>query len=185
MDHNAKLLFRLATMLFDSSDTGFTEEQNSLQMDTVPCNDVVRKVIGYLKEHYPNVPIVVHSEVDDDFCIQSNYLYMMRCLRELLYNAAKYSDGKNVSLSVSLHGERIRFVIQDTGKGISETDRELMFKFFTKVDDLSEGLGLGLALAKRHAINLRGDLKLDENYHDGCRFIVEIPIRQQYSEQTA
>lgn len=178
MDHNAKLLFRLVTMLFDSSDTGFTEELNSPQMDIVHCNDVVRKVIGYLKEHYPNVPIAVHSEVDDDFCFQSNYLYVMRCLREILYNAAKYSDGKNVSLSVSLNGDKIRFVIQDTGKGISEADRELMFKFFTKVDDLSEGLGLGLALAKRHVVNLGGDLKLDENYHDGCRFIVDIPLEQ-------
>ena len=51
-----------------------------------------------------------------------------------------------------------------------------MFKFFTKVDDLSEGLGLGLPLAKRHAINLGGDLTLDDNYHDGCRFIIELPL---------
>lgn len=178
MDHNAKLLFRLVTMLFDSSDTGFTEELNSPQMDMVPCNDVAREVISYLKEHYPEVNVTFLSEVGDDFCFQTNHLYLMRCLRELLYNAAKYSDGKNVSLSVSLHKENIRFVVQDTGKGIPESDHELIFKFFTKIDDLSEGLGLGLPLAKRHAVNLGGDLTLDESYHDGCRFIVEIPLEQ-------
>ena len=70
----------------------------------------------------------------------------------------------------------MRFVVEDTGTGIGEADRERMFDFFTKVDDLSEGLGLGLPLAKRHARNLGGDLTLDETYHDGCRFIIEIPI---------
>jgi signal transduction histidine kinase len=50
-----------------------------------------------------------------------------------------------------------------------------MFESFTKVNDLSEGLGLGLPLAKRHMRNLGGDLILDEKYKDGCRFIIELP----------
>ena len=70
----------------------------------------------------------------------------------------------------------MRFIVEDTGKGIAEADRERLFKFFTKVDDLSEGLGLGLPLSKRHAQNLGGDIILDTDYHDGCRFIVEIPL---------
>ena len=55
-------------------------------------------------------------------------------------------------------------------------NRTTGFKFFAKVDDLSEGLGLGLPLTKRHAQNLGGDLTLDDNYHDGCRFIIELPL---------
>jgi C4-dicarboxylate-specific signal transduction histidine kinase len=50
-----------------------------------------------------------------------------------------------------------------------------MFKPFTKANDLSEGLGLGLPLAKRHAINLGGDLTIDLDYQHGCRFVIEIP----------
>ena len=50
-----------------------------------------------------------------------------------------------------------------------------MFQPFTKIDDLSEGLGLGLPLAKRHAISIGGDLFLDKSYHGGCRFIIEMP----------
>ena len=51
----------------------------------------------------------------------------------------------------------------------------MIFKPFGKVDDLSEGLGLGLPLAKRHALSLGGDLLYDADYHDGCRFILEVP----------
>jgi signal transduction histidine kinase len=68
------------------------------------------------------------------------------------------------------------FIIEDTGKGIAEADREHIFKFFTKVDDFSEGLGLGLPLTKRHAETLGGNLILDTTYHEGSRFIFEIPV---------
>lgn len=178
MDHQAKVLYRLVTMLFDSSDMGFTEELKAHQFDMVRCNDVAREAISYLKEHYPEVKTELTSEVPDDFYIQTSQLYLMRCLRELLYNSAKYSDGKHIRLQISKTAHTIRFIEEDKGAGISDADRDLMFKFFEKVNDLSEGLGLGLPLAKRHAINLGGDLWLDDTYHEGCRFIIEIPLKQ-------
>ena len=178
MDHQAKLLYRLVTMLFDSSDTGFSEELRTHQFDIVKCNDVAREAIEYLKEHYPEAETEFVSEVADDFSLQTSQLYLLRCLRELLYNSAKYSDGKHILLQITTTGHTIRYVVEDKGKGIPEADRDLMFKFFTKVDDLSEGLGLGLPLAKRHALNLGGDLWLDDTYHEGCRFILEIPLNQ-------
>ena len=51
-----------------------------------------------------------------------------------------------------------------------------LFEMFTKVNDLSEGLGLGLSLAKRHLKNLGGDINFDTSYKAGCRFIIEVPI---------
>ena len=56
-----------------------------------------------------------------------------------------------------------------------EESQDLIFKPFTKVDDLSEGLGLGLPLAKRHAVGLGGDLLFDTTYQEGCRAIIEVP----------
>ena len=182
MDHQAKLLYRLVTMLFDSSDTGFSEELKTHQFDIVKCNDVAREAIEYLKEHYPEAETEFVSEVADDFSLQTSQLYLLRCLRELLYNSAKYSDGKHILLQITTTGHTIRYVVEDKGKGIPEADRDLMFKFFTKVDDLSEGLGLGLPLAKRHALNLGGDLWLDDTYHEGCRFILEIPLNQNEND---
>lgn len=176
MDHNSKHLKRMLQMLFDSSDTGLTEELNSQKHDLILCNDVAREAIESTNLHYPNLQISFQSEIADDFCIKGNRLYLMRALRELLYNSAKYSDGRHVSLHVNRTDCNIRYVVEDTGKNITEADSETIFKFFAKVDDLTEGLGLGLPLAKRHAQNLGGDLILDTNYRDGCRFILEIPI---------
>ena len=178
MDHQAKLLYRLVSMLFDSSDTGFSEELRTAQFDMVKCNSMARECLEYTKSHYPNIHIELHTEVDDDLCIQTNRLYLTRCLSELLYNSAKYSDGQHITLRIICTKFVVRFIVEDTGKGISEPYRYLMFKFFTKIDDLSEGLGLGLPLAKRHALNLGGDLWLDDSYHEGCRFVLEMPLKQ-------
>ena len=178
LKHNAKLLTRLVSMLFDSSDMGLSEELGSNSIDRVSCNEVAHEAVGHILMYHPEFNIPFQSDVDDDFCIKTNHSYLMRSLREILFNSAKYSDGQHISVRISLGEEKtsIRFIVEDTGKGIDEADRELMFKFFTKVDDLSEGLGLGLPLSKRHAQTLGGDLTLDESYHDGCRFILELPI---------
>jgi signal transduction histidine kinase len=176
MDHNSKHLKRMLQMLFDSSDTGLSEELNSQKHDLIRCNDVAREAIENTNLYYPNLQISFQSELADDFCIKGNRLYLMRALRELLYNSAKYSDGQHVSLHVTPTACNIQYIVEDTGKNINEADRETIFKFFTKVDDLTEGLGLGLPLAKRHAQNLGGDLILDTSYQEGCRFIIEVPI---------
>jgi signal transduction histidine kinase len=107
----------------------------------------------------------------------TNHNYFMHALLELLYNAAKYSDGQHVVLRITAKDDVVNFVVEDQGNGIQEADIEHLFQFFTKVDDLSEGLGLGLPLAKRHAQNLGGDVMLDSDYHLGCRFILTLPVK--------
>ncbi|MCR5679113.1 MAG: histidine kinase [Prevotella sp.] len=188
MSHNTFLLRRLVLMLFDSSDTGLSEELRSHKRDMVPCNSVARDTIEYINKQYPNLDIKFFTEVPDDFCISSNRLYLSLSLREVLYNAAKYSDGQRVAVRICLSRSKdtdvVHFIIEDTGEGIADADRERMFTFFGKIDDLSEGLGLGLPLAKRHAQNLGGDLVLDADYHDGCRFILEQPINSHGNEAT-
>lgn len=175
MNHNSQLLSRMLLMLFDSSDTGLSEELNAHRHDIVSLNYIAKESISYILLKYPTLHINLQTDVDDDFSIKTNHDYLMRSLRELLYNSAKYSDGQNISLHIIRNDKTIQFVVEDKGKSISEADREDIFKFFTKIDDLTEGLGLGLPLAKRHAQNLGGDLILDTDYHDGCRFIIEIP----------
>ena len=185
MTHNSRLLSRIVLMLFDSSDSGTTKEKTeAAKHESVPCNDVAREAVSYVKVYYPNLYIYFLSEVGDDFCIETNRFFLMLSLRELLYNAAKYSDQQNISLRITHSrlskghaGGSVQFIVEDTGKGIAPEDRESIFKFFTKIDDLSQGLGLGLPLSKRHAQNLGGDLTLDTDYQQGCRFILEIPCQ--------
>ena len=176
MKHNAMSLKRMIQMLYDSSETGLSEELSSTNSEEVSCNEIARECIDYTAEHYPDMPITFETELDDTLTIRTNRLYLMRSLRELLYNAAKYSDGQHIRLHLSKTGTFVRFITEDTGPGIAQEYLDQIFVSFSKADDLSEGLGLGLPLAKRHVTNLGGTITLDTNYHEGCRFIIEMPI---------
>ena len=175
MSHNARLLDRMSSMLFDSSVRGTTEEIYANKDEEVSCNEVARDCIRFTFEHFPTLRLSFSTDLPDDFYIQTSYNYLMRSIRELLYNAARYSDGLYVALKVSERESMVRFIIEDTGTGIPEEYIPRLFQPFTKVNDLSEGLGLGLQLTKRHITNLGGELYLDTNYRAGCRFIIELP----------
>lgn len=176
MTHNSRLLIRMVMMLFDSSDNGKAETANCDKREMVACNDVCQVALKFTTKNHPDIPVEYKTELADDFCIHTNFRYLEYSLEELLSNAVRYSDQQHISLHVTRNKEFVRFVVQDTGKGIAEADREHIFKFFTKVDDFSEGLGLGLPLTKRHAETLGGNLILDTTYHEGSRFIFEIPV---------
>ncbi len=175
MKHNAQHLSRMVMMLFDSSDSGFAQELMAHRNELVSCNEVAQESINYTKENFPRLAISFDNELTDDVCIHSSPLYLMRTLRELLYNAAKYSDGEHVSLRLAQTEDKVMFIVEDKGPGLPEEFSDGLFKPFGKLNDLSEGLGLGLPLAKRHAQGLGGDLTLDTTYQEGCRFILELP----------
>lgn len=175
MYHNAQMLDRMAQMLFDSSARGTTQALYANKNEEVSCNEIANDSMMFIFEHFPKQSIYFGTDLPDDFCIYTNRAYLMRSITELLYNAIKYSDGLHVTLRVSEFGSMVRYIVEDTGPGIAEEECSHLFEMFTKANDLSDGLGLGLALTKRHIQNLGGDIYLDLNYHAGCRFVIELP----------
>ena len=176
MNRNVKLLNRMVLMLLDSSDVGLSEEMKSLKEEHILVNKMARDCISNVYAQYPDSSIAFATSISDQFSLHTSKLYLVRSLLELLYNAAKYSDGKHIILRVAKIGKMLRFVVEDKGPGINKAYMNQMFVPFTKVNNLSEGLGLGLPLTKRHAKNLGGDLIIDTSYIEGCRIILELPI---------
>ena len=176
MNRNVKLLNRMVLMLLDSSDVGLSEEMKSQKEEHILVNKMARDCISNVYAQFPDSSIAFATSISDQFSLHTNKLYLVLSLRELLYNAAKYSDGKHIILRVAKIGKMLRFVVEDKGPGIDKAYMNQMFVPFTKVNNLSEGLGLGLPLTKRHAENLGGDLKIDTSYIEGCRIILELPI---------
>lgn len=176
MKRNAKSLSRMVQMLLDCSDNGLSEEMRSQKEEHIHVNKMARDCISDVYAQFPGTSIAFATSISDQFSLRTNKVYLIRSLRELLYNAAKYSDGKHIILRVAKVGKMLRFVVEDKGPGIDKAYMNHMFVPFTKVNYLSEGLGLGLPLAKRHAQNLGGDLTIDTSYIEGCRVILDLPI---------
>jgi len=174
MMHNAASLNRMILMLYDSSDIGLSEEKASFIFENVPCNQIIRECIDQTYYHFPEVHIKFETTLPDSFTILTSHLYLMRSLRELLYNSAKFSDRNHISVNAfAPTDDTVYFIFEDIGPGIAEDFRDKIFIPFNKPDDLSEGLGLGLPLVKNHIEALGGKLTYDIDYQEGCRFIVE------------
>ena len=175
MKSNAINLNSMVLMLFDASESDANEALKCKKEDEETVNALARECMLYTQSHFPQAHIDFATTVSDTLCILTNHNYLMRTLRELLCNAAKYSDGQHIKLKVTDTDNTVRFTVEDVGPGLPVEKEELLFKPFTREGDLSEGLGLGLPLAKRHAKSLGGNLVFDADYHQGCRVTLELP----------
>lgn len=109
-----------------------------------------------------------------------------RILLNLVANALKYTPegAVTVSLTGSLTGSEAELVltVTDTGIGIPEEERELVFDRFHRVRtpdaDYAEGTGLGLALVTDAAAALGGRVDLVSEVGTGSTFLVTIPLRR-------
>ena len=103
-------------------------------------------------------------------------------LRNLLENARKYG-GDQVLVDGEMHGDLYRITVADNGPGIPETDRDRIFEHFeqlTKGDGrLSQGVGLGLPIARKLARAMGGDLWFSPRFPTGSLFHFTVPLHRE------
>jgi signal transduction histidine kinase len=89
----------------------------------------------------------------------------------LLRNAWHYTDKGFVRLTLRENS----FVVEDSGIGIPEEQRQAMFQPFVRGDERrGEGLGLGLSLVQRICNQQQWQVQLSTREPNGCRFTVEL-----------
>jgi K+-sensing histidine kinase KdpD len=104
-------------------------------------------------------------------------------LFNLVDNACKYAvQGENKSLEIEARcqGGRMQLLVRDHGPGISLQQRRRLFQPFRKSADeaarTAPGVGLGLALSRRLARDMGGELQYDESTADGAAFVLSLPL---------
>ncbi|NJK34332.1 MAG: response regulator [Oscillatoriales cyanobacterium SM2_2_1] len=109
-------------------------------------------------------------------------LKLRQVLMNLLSNAIKFTDHGSVTLKVSPTGTGlIQFAVSDTGHGIAEEERQVLFEPFVQTTaglQSAEGTGLGLALSYRFVQLMGGALRVDSVPGQGSVFHFELPLRQ-------
>ncbi|HSB78857.1 MAG TPA: ATP-binding protein, partial [Candidatus Methylomirabilis sp.] len=103
-------------------------------------------------------------------------------LLNLLSNAVKFTpDGGRVSVNVALTNGCAEISVCDTGIGIAEEDREVIFEAFRQVGrdqtQRREGTGLGLTLAKSYVELHGGKISLESQLGKGSTFTFTLPER--------
>ncbi len=116
---------------------------------------------------------------DRNLIINSDEFRIKQILYNLLNNACKFTTDGTVDFGVYFKDEFIEFFVKDTGAGIPEKEIEYIFDRFRKSEDnnlkLYRGAGLGLAISKKLAQNMGGDLTVESILGEGSSFYFTLP----------
>lgn len=105
-----------------------------------------------------------------------------RIIKNLLWNAVKFTDKGIIELlyEIDTTNACITFAVKDTGIGIEESNQEIIFKRFRKVQNdhtiRGAGLGLGLAISMEYVTMLGGTLEVQSEIGVGSTFLCTIPL---------
>jgi len=102
-------------------------------------------------------------------------------------NAARFSKaGDKIVLSAKQVGKTVRFSVQDHGPGISREFQSRVFERFFRIPGTEEsnGVGLGLAIAKEIVGSHGGSIGLHSTPGEGSEFYFDLPAAIKSSKGT-
>jgi len=105
---------------------------------------------------------------------------LRQCLFNLVSNAAKFTEGGQITLRASREGDDAVFSVADSGIGMTPEQLAKLFERFTQADVSTTrrfgGTGLGLAITRAFCRLLGGDVTVASTYGQGSTFTIRVPV---------
>lgn len=184
ISRNANQLARLINELLDLSKI----EADKLEIEKVPVDvdnlieDVYSTMV--LRAEAKGLSLNFNWSSRKPSSIITDPLRLSQILVNIVGNAVKFTEQGTVNVNFSMRNSNLIIEVTDTGIGLSEEQKTRIFDPFMQADSSVSrrygGTGLGLALSKRLARLLGGDLVLDfSEIGEGSVFRIEIPVSLQ------
>jgi signal transduction histidine kinase len=126
--------------------------------------------------------IEYQHDVDARPVIVSDGDRVLQIISNLLQNAFRWTpDGGRVELSLGEENGSVAVAVSDSGPGISDEERDRIFRPFWTRD--GAGTGLGLAISRELAFALGGKIGLESDLGSGSRFTLHLPTASYEAER--
>lgn len=164
-------------MLRLAQSEGGLEAAHSKQVEIDPLLEEVAEFFVALAEDR-NIEVTIEAESKG--CVRGDPIWLHQLFANLMHNAIQYTpDGGRVEVTAhpaSAHEVLVR--VRDSGPGMTDADRAIVFSRFERgsASESSEGLGLGLALAREIARAHGGSIEADNAPGGGATFVVRLPL---------
>jgi PAS domain S-box-containing protein len=175
-------LHRLITDLVDV--TRITKGRIVLQRERVDANAILDDALEQTRAEFEQRRQTLRVErAEEPLACIGDAQRLAQALAALLSNASKFSPaGTEIGVTARGSGDRVEFVVKDTGVGIAPTFLPRVFELFAQGDQSlarpESGLGVGLTIAKSVAELHGGSVEVDSAGHGlGTTAILRIPLR--------
>jgi signal transduction histidine kinase len=103
---------------------------------------------------------------------------MRRALENLVNNAVKYGNGGSVQMSARENRGRLMLSVRNTGAPIALEQRDRIFEYLRRDQNISSipGWGIGLPFVKAVAEGHGGDVSVDSSAERGTTFFIYMPL---------
>lgn len=160
------------------------ENQNiPMKKNEYRLDEQIRQAFLSLEDKWTEKGIGFQVEMEEVRYVGNEGLFM-HIWMNLLDNAIKFSpENGTITMFLRHENDSVQFILEDEGPGIADDAKARIFDKFYQVDGShkAEGNGLGLALVKRIVDIAGGTIKAENREYGGCRFVVELPIKN-YNE---
>jgi len=153
-----------------------------LTLETVLVKELASASVSLIQEraNTRGLQLSLLIATDVNTCI-ADKRRLKQILFNLLSNAVKFTESGTVTLKVEQTSSTIKFSVIDTGIGIALADQATLFQPFWQLDSglnrKYEGIGLGLALARKLARLHGGDITLHSQLGHGSCFTLHLPMQ--------
>lgn len=132
-----------------------------------------------------NLRFKLYLPLNNALVVRADIGLLKSVLMNLVNNAIKFTSKGGIMISARPRGKFILFQIWDTGVGIQDENIEKIFDDFFQIDnrhrDRSQGLGLGLSIAKRTLALFDGKISCRSHFGHGSVFGFHLPMDNKAS----
>jgi signal transduction histidine kinase/CheY-like chemotaxis protein len=150
------------------------------QLDVLPLMQTV--LAGY-RDRCQEKGLRLQVSLPTACAVRADALLLERVLRNLLDNALKYTQRGHITLSVIHEDEHVVIALEDTGVGMTPEDLEHLYQPFRRGlssrGSATDGLGLGLAIARHMAEEMGVRLAITSKAGAGTTATLHIPSAPQ------
>lgn len=126
----------------------------------------------------------VTPPINGELVVEADTARLRQIMVNLVSNAIKFTHVGFVTLYLQDLGDWIEIGVQDTGIGLCDEDKEIVFDKFRQVDFTTtrrfEGIGLGLSIVKQLVALHHGTVRVESEYSKGSCFIISLPKKKPH-----
>jgi signal transduction histidine kinase len=148
-------------------------------LENVDLYEIIEGVMATTRALARGKPIQVYEEVAEDLpSLHTDGQRVRQVILALLSNAVKLTESGSISLQVTTDDGHVLIAVTDTGRGISQEERERIFSDGGPGEPDGDGRsGFGLAISKRVVEKLGGQIWLESEEGVGATFRFSLPLR--------